>query len=776
MNVTIKKKLNAGFVLLVLSFILFGLVVINSMKKVEMQFEFVIEHNASVIANANQLLKLVIDMETGQRGFCLTQNEEFLEPFIIASDGFKRLLIIEKELIRDNPDQLRALEEIGDLVNQWHEEAAEPEIHLARKISKPGIATGNDVNGNSVSLKDIAALLEVGTGKALMDKIRVGFAEFLIVEEELTVQRYLNASKLTSTTRVLVYILFIISLYFSFIIALIIRNITNAISNLQKGIKTITSGDLEYRIETKSNDEIGELTNSFNGMVDKRLQAEKAMMKSEKKYRSMMESLEAPIYIGTTGYRIAYMNPAMQKQIGRDATGELCHKAIHGVDTKCTWCHYDEIKKGELGNYEIVSPRDNRTYHVSNTQISYEDGESLILTIFRDMTEFRALESKLRQAHKMESIGTLAGGIAHDFNNILSPIFGYLELSLEKVPEDNPVHDYLTRVLKSAQRASELVKQMLAISRQSKSELQPIRIQNIISEATKLLHASIPSTIEIKDNISRDCGSVMADSTHIYQIIMNLCTNAFHSMEDTGGELNVTLIESNLTIDDLKNSTMVPGPYICLMISDTGHGMEQQVIEKMFDPYFTTKEVGKGTGLGLSVIHGIVNSYNGQINVHSEPGKGSEFKIYLPVIQSRERKETPEIRHSSQKGTETILLIDDEESILHMLKTGLTKSGYQVIALTSSIEALELFRTNSESIDLVISDVTMPVLTGDKLAIEMMKIRRNIPIIICTGFSEIISDEEAAVLGIAGFLTKPVSMRDILGKIREILDNNNDPA
>ncbi len=496
------------------------------------------------------------------------------------------------------------------------------------------------------------------------------------------------------------------------------------------------------------------------------------LSESEKKYRSMMEAMEEATYICSSKYLVEYMNPAMIKRTGRDALGELCHKVIHGLDKKCPWCVFEKVIKDEPINHEIVSPKDDRTYHISNSPIFHTDGSASKLTILRDITDFKKMENQLQQSQKMESIGTLAGGIAHDFNNILFPVFGYLEMAMEDVPEDSPVRDHLEEVLSGAQRARDLVQQILTFSRQSDHELKPLKTQIVVREALKLLRSSIPSTIEINQNIDRGCGLVMADPTNIHQIVMNLCTNAFHAMEESGGKLSITLKEVKLTIEDLKDPAMDPGPHICLMVADNGQGMKQNIIDRIFDPYFTTKEMGKGTGLGLAVIHGIVKDYGGYISVYSEPGKGSEFKIYLPVIQSSKAEGKIETNLPLQRGTERVLLVDDQDLVLQMERTILERLGYQVTVQTNSIDALELFRAKSDDFDLVITDMTMPDMTGDKLACELIKIRSDIPVILCTGFSETMSEEKAAYLGIKGFLLKPILTKDLSQKIREVLDES----
>ncbi len=395
------------------------------------------------------------------------------------------------------------------------------------------------------------------------------------------------------------------------------------------------------------------------------------------------------------------------------------------------------------------------------------------IALYKHSMEKRLKENEtiLRQSQKMEAIGVLAGGIAHDFNNILSPIIGYVEIMMDEIQEDSQYQHYLKEVFDAAMRASELVKQILTFSRQAEKEIKPLQMTVIIKEVLKLIRASIPSTIKIEKKIDNNCSMVMADPTQIHQITMNLITNAFHAMEENGGKLCVELAEVNLSISDLGNFDLNPGLYICLSVSDTGIGIDKANIDRIFDPYFTTKEIKKGTGLGLSVVHGIVTSYGGNIKVYSEPGKGSIFNVYIPGIETatgiNEKKDFTQI----QGGYEHILLVDDEEQISRMEKQLLESLGYQVTIRTSSIDALKVFQSTPDKFDLVITDMTMPNMTGERLAIKIKEIRNEIPVIICTGFSEKISNEKALALGINGFLMKPITKRDLAEKIRKILDD-----
>ena len=397
-------------------------------------------------------------------------------------------------------------------------------------------------------------------------------------------------------------------------------------------------------------------------------------------------------------------------------------------------------------------------------------GLSFILTIFLNMTEQKMLQAQLQQAQKMEAIGTLAGGIAHDFNNILYSIIGYTELALDDTEKGTQLHDNLQELLVAAHRAGDLVKQILTFSRKADRKLKPLKIQLVVREALKLIRSSLPSTIEINQNISNTCGLVMADATQIHQVAMNLLTNAYHAMEHEGGKLGVTLKEVDLDVDDLKDPAMLAGSYVCLTVEDTGAGIDEYVMDRIFEPYFSTKEKDKGTGLGLAMVHGIVKSYGGNIRVYSEPGKGTAFHVYLPVIQTQAETKETRIISPVEGGKERILIVDDEEQIVRMTQQMLKRLGYHVTARTSSIEALEAFRSAPDKFDLVITDMTMPNMTGVRLTQKLIEIRSDIPVIICTGFSEKISEHKASTMGIRGYVMKPVVRSELAKKIREVLE------
>ena len=396
------------------------------------------------------------------------------------------------------------------------------------------------------------------------------------------------------------------------------------------------------------------------------------------------------------------------------------------------------------------------------------NGEKFVLCIFDDITEREQLESHLRQSQRMESIGTLAGGIAHDFNNILGAVMGYTEMALKKSIVDEHLRHYLQQIFKASERARDLVKQILVFSRKVDEKLMPIRVSPIIKEVLKLLRATLPSTIKISQNIYSDTDIILADPTQIHQIMMNLCTNAAGAMPEKKGEIKVSLVSEK--IDSDFSSGLDSGMYLKLTVSDTGIGMDSRTIGRIFDPFFTTKKPGEGTGLGLSVVYGIVKSYGGTITVQSEVGKGTEFCVYLPLFmkEGEHKEEKPE--ESMIGGKERILFVDDEETLVELGESVLTSLGYDVVGKNSSMEALELFSASPEKFDLVVTDMTMPNMTGIDLAQNILRIKPGTPIILCTGFSETITQECINSVGVRDLIMKPFKRHQIAESIRRTLD------
>ncbi len=388
--------------------------------------------------------------------------------------------------------------------------------------------------------------------------------------------------------------------------------------------------------------------------------------------------------------------------------------------------------------------------------------------------EKERLERQLQQAQKMEAIGTLAGGIAHDFNNILSVVLGHAELAKEDTLTTSTVAPHLDRVLEAGNRAKKLVRQILTFSRQADTECISFTPANMVKETLKMLRSTTPTTIEIIQDISFNTKPIFSDPTQINQILMNLYTNAYHAMEEKGGQLRVSLKETRLTREDLLHEPDVsPGSFIQISVCDTGPGIPAGIIEKIFDPFFTTKETGKGTGIGLSIVHGIVKNYSGFVSIESVLAKGTTFHVYLPVDEKGANGEEEEnVADHVLIGKERILFVDDEELLTEMGKDMLERLGYIVTVRNNSLEALETFQHQPDQFDLIITDQTMPEMSGSDLSKKMLQIRPDIPIILCTGYSTIISKEQAKLMGIKEFALKPLSKKDIARLIREVLDKS----
>jgi two-component system, cell cycle sensor histidine kinase and response regulator CckA len=394
-----------------------------------------------------------------------------------------------------------------------------------------------------------------------------------------------------------------------------------------------------------------------------------------------------------------------------------------------------------------------------------------IIAIMNDISERKRLEFQLQQAHKMDSIGTFAGGIAHNLNNILSPIMAHSEMVMMDLASDSPLQENMKAIFRSGERARDAVKQIIAFARQKESEKIVIRMGFVIKEAIKLLRSSIPTTIDIHQKLEVESDTVFADPTQIHQVIFNLCTNASHAMREKGGVLEIELDELDLNSEAvIQFDGLIPGSFIRLTVKDTGHGIAPGAINRIFDPYYSTKEVNEGTGMGLSIAHGIVKSHGGDITVESGLGKGTTFQVLFPRYEEDIPRVAAQPVHPTRK-TERILFVDDERTVANVMQLMLEKLGYKVSARTSSIEALEAFRNNPHGFDLVITDMTMPHMTGKDLAKEIMGIRSDIPIILCTGFSEQIDEQKAMAMGIRAYVMKPIEMAEIARTIREVLDN-----
>ena len=512
--------------------------------------------------------------------------------------------------------------------------------------------------------------------------------------------------------------------------------------------------------------------------ITDRKKAENELLMEKEKFRLLLDRSPLGISLNRPNGKIEYLNPKFVEIFGYTlddiySSRELIARAFpepayrRAVVSACN----AELKneqggEGQLLAFTVVC-KDGAKKVVQFWPVTMEDGNHLF--IYDDITDKHRLESRLRQAQKMEAIGTLAGGIAHDFNNILSAIMGYSELSLFDVETDSPLEDNLKNIMIAGKRAKNLIRQILAFSRHSEPELIVGKMTPVVSEALNLLRASLPATIEIQQELKSD-SAVLADPTQIHQILINLCSNAAHSMAEQGGTLKVSLgdvdLDSNFTS---RYPELVPGPYVILSVSDTGKGMDPATLDMIFDPFFTTKGRGEGTGMGLAVVHGIVKSHGGTITVYSEPGRGSTFNVFLPADQES-GVETARLPEEMPTGSEHILFVDDEKFQVDIGRRILGRLGYRVTATCQSADALETFRSQPDDFDLVITDLIMPKMSGEALARELLSIRADIPIIMCTGYSEQLTEQKAGALGIKGFVMKPIVMKDIARLIRNVLD------
>lgn len=528
---------------------------------------------------------------------------------------------------------------------------------------------------------------------------------------------------------------------------------------------------------------------AFVSDITERKQAETALQESEEKYRNLVEYTLDWVWSCDVEGRHTFSNRAVKDLLGyevHEVVGAPAFESMHIEDRQRAQELLKEAveqKRGWKGTVIRWRHKDGSVkFFETKAQPILDDKGNLagFSGIDRDITEVKLaqeekarVQKQLQQAQKMEAIGTLAGGIAHDFNNILAAIIGYTGMmEMFDVPEDSPMRARIKEVLKAANRAKDLVQQILTFSRQTEQESKPVQLNYIVKEALKFLRASLPTTIEFRQNIADEEFIALADPTQMHQVLMNLCTNAGHAMLETGGKLKVELSALNLDAQSVKRfPELKPGPHLKMTVSDTGHGMTPEIMERLFDPFFTTKKPGEGTGMGLAVVHGIVKSHEGVITVDSELGEGTIFQIIIPRIEMGAVEPATKTAPSMPTGTERILFIDDEHSLVTIVQEILERLGYDVVSKTSSREALELIRSQPKRFDLVITDQTMPHMTGIELAQKILRIRSDIPVILCTGHSEAATPERIKAVGIRELINKPLDPSGLARTVRKVLDS-----
>jgi PAS domain S-box-containing protein len=553
----------------------------------------------------------------------------------------------------------------------------------------------------------------------------------------------------------------------------------------ETAIKLIMQGAVDYVLK----DRLVRLPTAIQRALDEveqrkaRRRTEEALRESEDRFRLLFESSMDAVLLSSPTGEIFSANPATCKMLGRTEE-EICAVGRNGfmdsTDPRLAAALEELARTGKFIGELTLLRKDGTQFpaEVSTSIFDDQHGHDRSSMIIRDITErkqseenMRLIEERLRQSEKMDAIGQLAGGIAHDFNNVLGGIIGYTDISLTLVEKNSPIEGNLLKVLKAAERAKHLVQQILTFSRQGSSQKTITTIRPILSEVLDLLKASIPSSVIIDVDLLPETMLVLADTTQIHEALLNLATNAVHAMRRKG-RLKFRLYKEVLEkVEHSRNGDMMPGDYAVMQISDTGCGMDAVTLSKAFEPFFTTKPVGEGTGMGLSVVLGIVQSHSGYIRVESQPGKGTDIRIYLPMMKESKAASVDHVTRTLPSGSERIMFVDDEPMLVEMNIDLLTGLGYTVTGMSNSMEVLKFLTKNVNDIDILITDQTMPGMTGMELAREVLKIRKDLPIILCTGFSNEVNPMQAAAVGINQFIMKPYRSHEISRAIREVLDS-----
>jgi PAS domain S-box-containing protein len=508
--------------------------------------------------------------------------------------------------------------------------------------------------------------------------------------------------------------------------------------------------------------------------VTQRKRAEQALRNAELEKKTILDVQPNLVILQDLNLSVIWANRTACESAGlplKELIGKYCYKIWAQRDDICPDCPVAlSIKTGRMQEVIKTTP-DGRTWQVKGCPVWNESGRIVgAVEICDDITERVALESQLHQARKLESIGNLAGGIAHEFNNILGIIIGNTELAIEDVPEWNPAKNCLEEIRTASLRAKDVVRQILSFARKTPATQKPIKISTLIKESLKLIRATIPTTIEIRQEILCETEMILGTPSEINQILINLCTNSVHAMDENSGVLEVRL--EHIRLNDQSTTQyqgLPPGDFAKLTVKDSGHGIEPEIMDRILDPYFTTKDIDKGLGMGLAVVYGIVKKYDGDIKIMSEVGNGTTAEVLFPIIEAQAETQVQET-DDLPKGTECILVVDDEASLVKIIKRILERQGYDVVGKTSSTEALKLFQEKSDKFYLIITDMAMPHMAGDRLAHELLKIRQGMPIILCTGHSDRIDEDEAKKLGIRAYVMKPLVKAVLAKTVRKVLD------
>ena len=704
------------------------------------------------------------------------QNNKFKQESLKIFQEFKRFIVQPLWYYDD--------EEIASICKTFLSGCIPAKIIISSEDNRPLYTFGN--------LNNKGEILEAFSEDLFFKSKKIGKVDFYTRKAN-----YLKSNKIYLFTTIIAIAL--ISVFISLATWKLIHTyIGRPLEKLHIWIDHIKKGDYKNIYIDFPQREIQDVAQHFSKMVVNVKNREQELQENEEKYRLLAENVRDVIWTADLNLNMMYVSPSVYAFRGYTAEEVISQKVEErltpGSLKAATKVLAEELKKESRKDrhkfrtktLELESRCKDGSTRWSETSLSFirdtEEKPIGILGVSRDITDRKradkerlSLQTQLQQAQKMESIGTLAGGIAHDFNNILGAIIGYSEIiKYSKLPEVSELQYDLDQVLNAANRAKDLVQQILAFSRQVEQEKKPILIVPVIKEALKLLRASLPTTIEMRRNIQKIDSKILGDPSQIHQIIMNLCTNAGHAMQKSGGVLEVRVEEIQVEPRRAeKLQDLSPGSYVRLTVSDTGQGISPDNMDRIFNPYFTTKEKGEGTGLGLAVVHGIVKSHGGEITVDSQVAKGTKFQIYLPMIDKRISNKADR-KEPLPTGHENILFVDDEKALVQIGEQVLQGLGYEVETRTSSLEALELFRANPHRFDLVVTDMTMPNMTGIQLAQEFVRIRPEIPIILCTGFSEQVSADLINEAGVKDLLMKPFSTREIALSAKKVLTSEID--
>lgn len=563
----------------------------------------------------------------------------------------------------------------------------------------------------------------------------------------------------------------------------------NAVNTVSRFLETPDKlFSIEFRMRTKDHgwrwihargkkiavDRQGKISRVIGTHVD--ITERKRLESSLRLTRFIYERASIGIYRIASDARIIDVNEEAARSLGYSRE-ELASLHIFDIDPLTNTANWPQIWQKLLdegvNRFEAIHRRKDGTeipVLITSNLLEY-GGQQFSIAFVQDISSFKHMEQALFQAQKMEAIGNLAGGIAHDFNNVLSAIYGYAQLAQLEENGNDKVREYIRRICLASERAKEMIMQILAFSRQGISEKHPTDIGKIIRDVLKLVRASIPATVEIQKDIAVAAGPVRANQTQLHQLVMNLCINAAHALQGRNGKISVELTPVTLHREEIPHyQDLLPGRYLKLIIADNGHGIDPAVLPRIFEPYFTTKEHGEGTGMGLAMVHGIVRDHGGDIKVYSEVGIGTTVQVLFPVVDENPEP-VSETAGVLPTGTERILYVDDEQFIVEIGKELLGSLGYSVEIFTSPPDCLAAFRSRPDDYDLIITDFAMPLMDGEKLIAEARRIRRSIPVILCTGFGTNVLSERLTALGIESVLMKPVSAVELATAVRKTIDS-----